>query len=154
MACFGALSLFAAVYTDLPFRNQKLGSGTKYIGTSSSEGPLEKKLCEVIFQLYLEKESLCLLCNLYLQSRHIAGKTVYIKNELNSTLDKNLYRTIMMTFSAQTNANQTQVLLLILSPFQIQATHHYHLVHMRKIFYPGWPKLDGGLFQAGACVSA
>jgi hypothetical protein len=61
MACFGALSVFAAVYTDLPFRNQKLGSGTKYIGTSSSEGPLEKKLCEVIFQLYLEKESLCLL---------------------------------------------------------------------------------------------
>jgi hypothetical protein len=117
MACFGALSLFAAVYTNLPFRNQKLGSGTKYIGTSSSEGLLEKKLCEVIFQLYLEKESLCLLCNLYLQSRHIAGKTVYIKNELNSTLDKNLYRTIMMTFSAQTNANQTQVLLLILSPF-------------------------------------
>jgi dynein heavy chain len=52
------------------------------------------------------------------------GKTVYIKNELSSTLDKSLYRTIMMTFSAQTNANQTQVLLLILSPFQIQATHH------------------------------
>jgi hypothetical protein len=124
MACFGALSVFAAVYTDLPFRNQKLGSGTKYIGMSSSEGPLEKKKCEVIFQLYLEKESLCLLCNLYSQSRHIAGKTVYIKNVLSSTLDKNLYRTIMLTFSAQTNANQTQVLLLILSPFQIQATHH------------------------------
>jgi hypothetical protein len=50
MACFGALSVFAAVYTDLPFRNQKLGSGTKYIGASSSEGPLEKKLCEVVFQ--------------------------------------------------------------------------------------------------------
>jgi hypothetical protein len=124
MACFGALSVFAAVYTDLPFRNQKLGSGTKYIGASSSEGPLERKLCEVVFQLYWEKESVCLLCNLYLQSRHIAGKTVYIKNELSSTLDKNLYRTIMMTFSAQTNANQTQVLLLILSPFQSQATHH------------------------------
>ncbi|CAM6076097.1 unnamed protein product [Sphagnum tenellum] len=44
-------------------------------------------------------------------SRHIAGKTVYIKDELSSTLDKNLYRTIMMTFSAQTNANQTQAII-------------------------------------------
>ncbi|KAH9558616.1 hypothetical protein CY35_06G017100 [Sphagnum magellanicum] len=39
------------------------------------------------------------------------GKTVYIKNELSSTLDKSLYRTIMMTFSAQTNANQTQAII-------------------------------------------
>lgn len=37
------------------------------------------------------------------------GKTVYIKNEITQTLDKAQYRTIMMTFSAQTNANQTQV---------------------------------------------
>ncbi|EFJ31602.1 hypothetical protein SELMODRAFT_86461 [Selaginella moellendorffii] len=36
------------------------------------------------------------------------GKTVYIKNELTAGLDKAVYRNIMMTFSAQTNANQTQ----------------------------------------------
>ncbi|OAE31694.1 hypothetical protein AXG93_3384s1680 [Marchantia polymorpha subsp. ruderalis] len=36
------------------------------------------------------------------------GKTVYIKHELGVTLDKDLYRSILMTFSAQTNANQTQ----------------------------------------------
>ncbi|KAL2642110.1 hypothetical protein R1flu_009697 [Riccia fluitans] len=37
------------------------------------------------------------------------GKTVYIKHELGVTLDKDKYRNILMTFSAQTSANQTQV---------------------------------------------
>ncbi|KAL3678222.1 hypothetical protein R1sor_021178 [Riccia sorocarpa] len=36
------------------------------------------------------------------------GKTVYIKHELGVTLDKEKYRNILMTFSAQTSANQTQ----------------------------------------------
>nr|AML30858.1 axonemal inner arm dynein heavy chain 2 [Marsilea vestita] len=36
------------------------------------------------------------------------GKTAYIKRELAENLDKSLYRNIMMTFSAQTNANVTQ----------------------------------------------
>ncbi|BBM97612.1 dynein axonemal heavy chain [Marchantia polymorpha subsp. ruderalis] len=36
------------------------------------------------------------------------GKTVYVKHQLTQGLDKNLFRNIMMTFSAQTNANQTQ----------------------------------------------
>jgi hypothetical protein len=58
MACFGALSVFAAVYTDLPFRNQKLGSGTKYIGMSSSEGPLEKKNVK-LYSSYIWKKKVC-----------------------------------------------------------------------------------------------
>lgn len=36
------------------------------------------------------------------------GKTVYVKHRLTSGLDKNVYQNIMSTFSAQTNANQTQ----------------------------------------------
>ncbi|XP_073386521.1 uncharacterized protein [Physcomitrium patens] len=39
------------------------------------------------------------------------GKTVYIKNNLSSSLDKAFYRNIMLTFSAQTNANQTQAII-------------------------------------------
>ncbi|CAM6109105.1 unnamed protein product [Calypogeia fissa] len=52
---------------------------------------------------------------LVLHNKHVlfggptgTGKTVYIKYELSHTLDKELFRNILMTFSAQTNANQTQ----------------------------------------------
>lgn len=64
---------------------------------------------------------------LYRHLVSLTGKTVYIKNELTQKLEKSMYRTIMMTFSAQTNANQTQVspplqILSFFSYFQVNQT--------------------------------
>ena len=39
------------------------------------------------------------------------GKSVYVHNKLNHNLDTNLYSTIVINFSAQTSANQTQFLI-------------------------------------------
>lgn len=43
-----------------------------------------------------------------------AGKTVYVKNVLSYGINQSVYRKIMITFSAQTNANETQVQLIII----------------------------------------
>lgn len=39
---------------------------------------------------------------------------MYVKNVLSYGINQSVYRKIMITFSAQTNANETQVLLIII----------------------------------------
>ncbi|KAL3685151.1 hypothetical protein R1sor_003173 [Riccia sorocarpa] len=77
--------------------------------------PVEAQYNEIVVTTIDVARYSSLLLQLVTHHKHVlfggptgTGKTVYIKHQLTQGLDKALFRNIMMTFSAQTNANQTQ----------------------------------------------